>query len=100
MGNLLYIEESETLISYMDFKYFTVHITGMKPATNVYGVTSQHGHKLGVIKWYAQWRQYCFVIDQTTLINTDFLVFSSGCLADLQTALERLNKKHKQRKKP
>lgn len=38
-------EGSETK---MNFHYFTIHIIGRKPRTNVYEVTSEHGDVLGI----------------------------------------------------
>lgn len=38
---------------------------------------------LGVIKWYASWRQYCFFPENDT-------IFSSGCLQDIQDFIKKL----------
>jgi len=39
--------------------------------------------ELGVVQWYGPWRQYCF------LAKTG-VVFSAGCLKDVQTFIENL----------
>ena len=58
---------------YMDF-----HLIQKKPKTNVWAVMNKSGgYRLGVIQWYAPWRQYCFMPEGETL------VFSRRCLKDL-----------------
>lgn len=44
-------------MSYIEFELVTI-----LPKTAVYHVINKHhGDVLGTIKWYAQWRQYCFL---------------------------------------
>lgn len=38
---------------------------------------------LGTIKWYGAWRQYCFFSEPD-------IVFSSGCLEDIQNHIRQL----------
>jgi hypothetical protein len=60
-----------------------------RPKTAVYGVFSKHhGDRLGIIKWFGPWRQYCF-------FSMDVSVFSSGCFQDLEKFLVALNKAKK-----
>ena len=41
-----------------------------KPSTWVYGIVSHKwGSKLGLVKWYAPWRQYCFFPENDTIFN-------------------------------
>lgn len=39
--------------------------------------------KLGSVKWYGPWRQYCY-------FATSEVVYSAGCLADIQDFLTRI----------
>jgi len=42
-----------------------------KPKTNVYAVINKsYGNRLGVIKWYSNWRKYCFFPKSETLFET------------------------------
>lgn len=45
---------------------------------------------MAFIKWYAPWRKYCFYPAPDTET-----VWSSGCLADIQDFLDKLNEKKK-----
>jgi len=58
-----------------------------KPKTSVWNcVNNKSGTSLGIIKWYAQWRQYCFFPSEQT-------IFSLGCLKDITTFIEQLKAK-------
>jgi hypothetical protein len=39
--------------------------------------------KLGEIKWYGAWRQYCFFPSEATIFNT-------GCLTDIRVVIQQL----------
>jgi hypothetical protein len=55
--------------------------------TEIYKVISNmHGTGLGIIKWYPQWRQYCFFTEFRT-------IWSVGCLLDITAFLQKLNTK-------
>lgn len=76
-------------------EYIRFELVEKKPKTNVYDVINKNsGFKLGYIKWYPQWRQYCFfpVIYLLT-------VFSSGCLKDIKNFIDDLMEKRKEGKK-
>jgi len=45
--------------------------------------SKQHGYCLGIIKWYAPWRQYCFYPGFET-------VFNNTCLLDIVEFLNKL----------
>jgi hypothetical protein len=67
-------------------KYMLARFLEARPKTAVYGVFSKHhGDKLGVIKWFGPWRQYCF-------FSMDVAVFSSSCFQDVAKFLDSLNK--------
>ena len=40
------------------------------------------GWRLGTIKWFSHWRQYCFFPERQTIWN-------KGCLADIQKFIEQ-----------
>ena len=68
--------------------WLRIVIKERKPKTIIYGVQSKCSDcELGEIKWYPQWRHYCFV--QPTL------VFSGRCLLALGKFVEECNKKHR-----
>jgi hypothetical protein len=70
-------------------KYMVARLIETGPKTAVWGVFSKHhDDKLGVIKWFGPWRQYCF-------FSMDVAVFSSGCFQDLTKFLVSLNEGRK-----
>ena len=72
-------------------KYMTFDLIGHSDSkkTKVYAVNSKSGKDwLGVIKWYAPWRQYCFLPDPGC-------VFSRGCLKDVEDFIEKLMEERK-----
>ena len=72
-------------------KYMVARLIEAKPKTDVYAVLSaHHGDKLGIIKWFGPWRQYCY-------FSMDVAVFSAGCFRDLSMFLILLNVEHKKK---
>ena len=68
------------------FKYFYIeeieHLA--KPKTKVYHIFSESSDELiGTIKWFANWRQYCFYPEPNTIWNR-------GCLIDINSFLKEL----------
>ena len=67
-----------------------------KPKTKVYKVESEYDSSgLGIIKWYPNWRNYCFF--PTTYFQT---IHSDRCLQDISEFIEDLNLSHKFGKPP
>jgi hypothetical protein len=67
------------------YEYISVSWAGTSKSgkTHIYSVTNnKSGEELGTIKWYAQWRQYVFVPENS--------LYSRGCLADIQDFMECL----------
>jgi len=61
----------------MDFKYIEFKIAEQKPKTTVWDILNKNsGDRIGQVKWWANWRQYCFFPDEEC-------VFSVGCLRDI-----------------
>jgi len=72
-------------------KYVEFELVATKSKTNVYSVLSRSsGDFLGEIKWYGPWRQYCFFPAQQT-------VWSKGCLAEVNSFIQKLMDKRKKR---
>jgi hypothetical protein len=66
-------------------KYMVARLVETRPKTVVYGVFAiHHGERLGTIKWFEPWRQYCYFC-----LDAD--VFSSRCFKALTSFLDSLN---------
>lgn len=58
--------------------------------TDVYDIiNSNSGGRLGQVRWYSEWRRYCFFPDSDT-------VFSKGCLEDVNTFINQLMEDRKE----
>jgi len=71
-------------------KYMQIEMTEVKPSTCVFLIQNGGGVnliELGTIKWYPQWRQYCF-------FPMGNRMFSKGCLKDINGFVEKLMKNH------
>jgi hypothetical protein len=78
-------------VSVFESEYFFVELVEQKPKTDVYAVWSKHhSTKIGVVKWYAQWRQYCFFPEPKT-------VWSLSCLNDINKFIGKLMAIRKER---
>ena len=68
-----------------EYKYIYFQEELAKTKTKKYILRSKDdGSVLGVVKWYASWRKYCFFPD------SGLLVFCSRCLADIQDFINNL----------
>ncbi len=66
------------------YKYIHFDLIKMKPKTQVWGCFNNSSDgKLGEIKWYGPWRQYCFFPFGET-------VFNMGCLTDINHFIKLL----------
>ena len=72
-----------------EYKYITMIKTEDKPKTSVFEVYSKHEDLLGEIRFFAQWRQYCFFPE-------DDCVFSKGCMEDINDFITKLGEILKQ----
>lgn len=76
-----------------DDEYLTLKLIEMKTKTSVYGIFSRkHGDKLGEVRWWGKWRQYCFFPAHDTVFNRD-------CIGTIQAFLEHLHQLRKSEKK-
>ena len=70
-------------------KYFAVELMEKKTRTEVYGIRSKHhSEPIGMVKWYAPWRQYCFFPEPGT-------VWSRYCLNEVNTFINQLKEARK-----
>lgn len=78
-----------------EYEYFIVKPLPLLPGrkTRDYEILNKSsGDFLGSVKWYGQWRQFCFF----ARLNVE-TVFSAACLADIQNFLGRLDDERKDR---
>ena len=65
-------------------KYLQFIIKEYKPKTKVIAVVNKtHQEEIGVLRWYAQWRQYCFFPHHNTIWN-------KNCLNDVNEMITEL----------
>ena len=63
--------------------------------TSAWSVKNKKNESLGVIKWYSQWRQYCF-ITYYNILQSDSIVYSQSCLRDIAEFIkEQMDKRKK-----
>ncbi len=75
------------------YKYISIIPIEVFPKTSVYSVNSISSYnRIGIIKWYAPWRRYCYFPEKDT-------VYSSGCLDDINDFIQQLMKEHKSKSK-
>ena len=75
--------------SIRETKYLRLDLSSWRGKTAVYAIVSKkYENWLGVIEWYAPWRQYCFRPDPATIWNKD-------CLMTVVHWTARLNREHK-----
>ncbi len=55
----------------------------LKKTTGDFSLESSHQFILGQIKWYPQWRQYCFFPSPSS-------VFNIGCMRDIMRVIRDL----------
>jgi len=76
----------------MKCKYKHIHFVRankQNPRTWIYIVRANYDHALlGIIKWYAQWRQYGFYPEKET-------VFEKTCLRDIKNFCIDLNERQR-----
>ena len=66
---------------YKFIQFIFVDKTEKTSIWNCYNLKS--GDRIGRVKWYCTWRQYCFLPENET-------VYSRGCLCDINNFIEQL----------
>jgi hypothetical protein len=76
----------------LDYRYFGVQPIQQRPGRKTvdYTIIARDGDLLGRIEWYAPWRQH-------VLAPTEGTVWSAGCLADVQHAIEKIKAHERER---
>ena len=55
-----------------------------KPKTSVFDIINiKSGLRLGIIKWYGPWRQYCFFPYEETIFNMDCMQYIIDFIKEL-----------------
>ena len=72
----------------MKTQYQYIHFVKVrdKPKTSVWNCLTRQGDRLGQVKWFGSWRQYCFFPNDELLT-----VFSAGCLLDIYSFITELS---------
>ena len=72
--------------------YLNAEVVRVLPKTVIMNIQNKHhGYLLGQVRWFPNWRQYCFKIGDEW--------FSESCLRDIADFLKRTNNMHKALKK-
>ena len=67
-----------------EYEYITFVFVEKKSKTQVWQCNNtKSGNELGIIKWYAPWRQYCYF--------SNVAIYSIGCLDDIKDFIILLN---------
>jgi len=75
-----------------EYEYIRFEKIAEKVKTSVWSCLNSHyDTELGRVKWYPQWRQYCY-------FPTVAAVYSVGCLNDISDFIHQLNEDHKRGK--
>lgn len=68
----------------MKYKYIQFVLKEKKEKTEVYSCRNNRTNdELGIVRWYAPWRQYCY-------FPTVQAVYSEGCLKDIESFIKGL----------
>ncbi len=78
--------------SYLVFKHTSFSDSGL---TCIWTIENSIGATLGYIKWFSQWRKYCFF---TTLISEK--VFDHSCLDEISEFCKEQTRLHRLRQIP
>lgn len=64
-------------------KYLEFTLIAEKPKAKIIVKSKTHPVRLGIIKWWTNWRQYVFLPEKDTL-------YSAGCLEEIQSYIKGL----------
>ncbi len=72
------------------YKHVVFKLVTNKPKTSAWECYNKNDmdDEIGEVKWYFQWRQYCY-------FPAPFCVFSRGCLKDIANFIEQLMNQRK-----
>lgn len=69
-------------------KHLNFYLEECKPKTIVVKVENKSMEDLGVIQWYAPWRQYCYIAECD-------IILARSCLQDITDFITELMEKRK-----
>lgn len=73
----------------MKYKYIHFVKVERKAKTSVWECrNNRSGSVLGIVKWYSQWREYCYFPYECSLYN-------DSCLNDIANFLNKITRAHK-----
>jgi len=83
-------EEAKSQETPAETRYLKFKLVEQKEKTQVWEILSKtHDYRLGIIKWYGSWRQYCFFPEPGTVFNTDCMEDIQDFIVDLKTEREK-----------
>ena len=72
-------------LAHLDKKFIEFNLVEQKKKTSIYAVRNIKSQSIiGWVKWYPNWRQYCFFPELET-------IYSDGCLKDIIDFIRELN---------
>ena len=69
-----------------DFQFIRFSKLAPKPgtSTDIWAcVNKHHVAQIGIVKWYAPWRQYCFFLNEERSLACYGVVLSAGCMENI-----------------
>lgn len=72
-------------------KHLSFYLEERKPKTIIVKVENKSMEDLGIIKWYAPWRQYCYMGECD-------IILAKSCLQDIQEFITELMERRKNEK--
>jgi len=66
----------------MRYKHIHFEEITSRGKTKIWVCWNNSGEELGIVKWYAPWRQYCF--------DCNIVIMSQSCLCDIADFLDRI----------
>lgn len=78
----------QTNFEYISFKEVAYPSNTKRKTSHWICRANRSGIKLGEVRWYPAWRQYCFFVAPNS-------VFSLGCLTDIQKFIAELTEERR-----
>jgi len=89
------VREEKTMEHFMKSKWLKFILISIGCKTSIWIVKNKKtDERLGMIKWYAKWRQYCFILFPS---KYEF-IFAQSCLRDIADFIKEQMDKRKIRK--
>ena len=73
----------------IQYKYIRFVRIAEKPKTSVWSCRDLNNIELGQVKWYAPWRQYCYVAtSKSSEVTPSQAVYTDVCLRDIDSFIQ------------